>query len=247
MRFFLFRFVGLSSFLLTSAIALPAIALETVAQVPSNSSEAVQRLGQMFSPEIQRIVNACWERGKVNLASNAAPTAPLMCGDGSSEAQVSQQTYVDTLSDILAASSLIGFRAVMQSDPRLTPEILRMFVGNSEGMGILRNTIQTAIAQSQLIAPSARASTDLLTDSVIQRLVPVLQDSSGITNLLGNQQQYRQVVQSFCTAPGMPVEQARSQVPGLNSLQLYAICIQESGVTREITPQPRSSGPESAR
>lgn len=234
-----FAALSVVGFVIPVGLASSALASETVAQSSTGTAPAgaVQRLGQMFSPEIQTVVNACWEQGKVTLAANAQLSAPLMCGNGTAASGITQQSYLETLSDILAASSLIGFRTVMQSDPRLTPEVLRTFVADPQGLGVLQNTIQTAIAQSQLIAPSASGSADLLTQAVVGRLVPVLQDSSGLTNLLGTPQQYQQVVSTFCTAPGMSVEQAKSQLPGLNSLQLFAICIQESGVTREVLPQ----------
>jgi hypothetical protein len=42
------------------------------------------------------------------------------------------------------------------------------------------------------------------------------------------------VVDNFCTAPGMSVDQAQQQTPGLTSIQLYAICVQESGMADEM-------------
>lgn len=221
----------------TDATPQQAPASRSPSNRPSASSPAMQRLGGMFSPQIQSIVNACWERGKVNLSPQAAPDTPVICGDGRPEAQITHRTYVETVSDILTASSLVGFRAVMQSDPRLTPEMLRMFISNSEGMTVLRNTIQTAITQSQLVSSPNSPSTAVLTEAVVSRLVPVLRDPNGVTGLLGTPQQYDRVVRSFCNPPGTTIEQARTQIPELSSLQLYAICIQESGVTQEVVPE----------
>lgn len=205
-------------------------------QTQPSPTRAMQRLGTMFSPQIQSTVNACWQRGKVNLAVGAGTNGAVQCGDGSSEPGVAYQDYLETIADILTASSLVGFRSVMQSDNRLTPEILAAFVSSSEGVNVLRTTIQTAIAQSDLIPTSATESTTILTNAVLERLTPVLKDTVALNSLYGTPQQYSRVVSNFCNAPGMSVQQARSNVPELSNLQLYAICIQESGVARDIIP-----------
>jgi hypothetical protein len=198
------------------------------------SSRAVERLSQMFSPQIQATINACQTRGKVNVIAGATPEGSVVCGDGSPEATVAYDNYIETVSDILAASSLVGFRAVLQADPRLTPELLRTAFSSPEGVQILRSAIQVAITQSDFLPATATESTTILTDSVLERLRASLQDSSTLNTLLGTPDQYSSVVNQFCLAPGMSVEQAKTAVPELNSLQLYAICIQESGVASEV-------------
>ena len=198
------------------------------------SSRAVERLSQMFSPQIQATINACQTRGKVNVMAGATSQGSVVCGDGSPEATVAYSNYIETVSDILAASSLVGFRAVLQADPRLTPELLRTAFSSPEGVQLLRSAIQVAITQSDFLPATATESTTILADSVLERLRASLQDSSALTTLLGTPDQYSSVVDQFCLAPGMSVEQAKTAVPELNSLQLYAICIQESGVASEV-------------
>jgi hypothetical protein len=223
--------LGFSQFALSSFILrpLPAIAETT----PPVSSGAVQRLTNMFSPEIQRTISACWGQGKVNLAVGAGRNGVVTCGDGSTN-PVAYTDYVNTVSDILAASSLVGFKALLSSNAQISPQMLTTFLANSEGTGLLRNAIQNAITQSNLLPAQATASNTLLVDQVMQRILPNLQDPTRLDNLLGTRDQYTQVVRNFCTAPGMSVNQARTLMPGLDSLQLYAICIQESGVANEM-------------
>jgi len=198
------------------------------------NSRAVERLSQMFSPQIQATINACQTRGKVNVIAGATSQGSVVCGDGSPEATVAYSNYIETVSDILAASSLVGFRAVLQADPRLTPELLRTAFSSPEGVQLLRSAIQVAITQSDFLPATATESTTILADSVLERLRASLQDSSSLNTLLGTPDQYSSVVDQFCLAPGMSVEQAKTAVPELNSLQLYAICIQESGVASEV-------------
>jgi len=198
------------------------------------NSGAIERLSQMFSPQIQATINACQMRGKVNVVAGATPQGNVICGDGSPEATVAYTTYIDTVSDILVASSLVGFRAVLQADPRLTPELLRTAFSSPDGVQLLRNAIQLAIVQSDFLPVSATESTAILTNSVLERLRASLQDFSTLDTLLGTPAQYSSVVSQFCLAPGMTVEQAKTAVPELTSLQLYAICIQESGVANEL-------------
>ncbi|MBF2083161.1 hypothetical protein [Thermoleptolyngbya sp. C42_A2020_037] len=218
-----------------SALALPGLALQPgfAADPPSpQRSSALQRLGQMFSPEIQSTIGACLEQGKVDVAAGPTSSGAVRCGDGSTTS-VPYAAYVATVSDVLTASSLVGFRAVLQSNSGVSPEMLRMFVNSPQGGIVLRQAVQTAITQSELLPATATASTDILTDAVLTRLLPSLQDPTTLDTLLGTPEQYSQVVREFCTAPGMSVEQAKSRLP-LNELQLYAICIQESGVADEM-------------
>lgn len=217
----------------------PASGNNAPGNAPGNASgnAPVQRLAEMFSPQIRSTINACWEQGKVNLAAGAGQNGRVTCGNGSVDSQVAYNDYLDTVSNILAASSLVGFRAVMQSDTRITPEMLIAFLSNAQGQSILRNTIQTAITQSQLLPPQGQDSNELLTNEVISRLMPALREPQQIQGLLGTSEQYSKVVADFCTAPGMSVADAISNVPGLNPIQLYAICIQESGVTNDVLQQ----------
>lgn len=219
--------------LLSMLLPQPALA-ETGAEPEPPESAATERLFDMFAAEIQTTVNACAEQGKVNLAAGEAGDGSVLCGDGSSDADVTYASYVDTVSDILVASSLVGFRAVAASDPRIPPSAINMFLADARGTELLRTSIGNAIGRSQLFASNSPESNFILTNEVVDRLRLTLQDISGLENLLGTTDQYGQVVDNFCSSPGMSVNQAKTLVPGLNSVQLYAICVEESGITEEL-------------
>ncbi|NJR40852.1 MAG: hypothetical protein HC781_20940 [Leptolyngbyaceae cyanobacterium CSU_1_4] len=55
-----------------------------------------------------------------------------------------------------------------------------------------------------------------------------------MTTLVGTTEQYGQVVSNFCSTPGMSITQAQQTIPGLSSIQLYAVCVQESGLAEEL-------------
>lgn len=215
------------------AIASRPTTTVTANPAPSPASDSVQRLAQMFSAEIQSTLSACWNRGKVDLAAGASRDGSVICGDGAPEGAIAYTAYVSTVSDILAASGLVGFRTVTTSNPQVNPQSISSFLSSSQGTTLLRQTVQLAITQSQLLPAEATESNTILTDRVMERLVPNLQNPSVLDGLLGNDEQYAQVVSHFCTAPGMSVDEAKTLVPDLNSLQLYAICIHESGVSDE--------------
>jgi hypothetical protein len=223
--------LGLSQLLSFTLLLRPSPAVAGSLQVAQ--SAAAQRLGQMFSPEIQATINACAEQGRVDLASGANPDGSVTCADGSTNPDISYSGYVDTISNILTASVLVGIKAAAASDPRVTPELLASFLLNSQGQEFLRSGIQTAITQNQLLPADATESVSLLTDAVVEKLTATLQTPSNLTTLLGTSEQYIQVVSNFCTSPGMSVPQTQAIVP-LSPVQLYAICIQESGVTDEV-------------
>ncbi|WP_448602332.1 hypothetical protein [Thermoleptolyngbya sp.] len=218
-----------------SALLLPGMLPQAgfASEPPSpQRSNALQRLGQMFSPEIQSTIGACLEQGKVDVAAGPTDSGAVRCGDGST-VSVPYAAYVTTVSDVLTASSLVGFRAVLQSNAGVSPAMLRMFLNSPQGAIVLRQAVQSAITQSELLPATATESTNILTDAVLTRLLPSLQDPTTLDTLLGTTEQYNQVVREFCTAPGMSIDQAKSRLP-LNELQLYAICIQESGVADEV-------------
>lgn len=219
--------IGLSTLV---TFSLPSGAAES----SQPASAAMQRLTQMFSPEIQKTLNACRDKGQVNLAAGASSTGSVVCGDGATQADVPFQSYVGTISDILTASSLVGLHSVMQKDARVTPEMLATFLNSQQGSSVLRSAVEAAITRSGLVATNAPQSAAVLTEQVINRLMPTMQQTNNLQTLLGTDNQYRQVVQNFCTSPGMSVEQAQQQVPGLSPVQLYAICIQESGMANEM-------------
>ncbi|NJO50401.1 MAG: hypothetical protein HC840_14265 [Leptolyngbyaceae cyanobacterium RM2_2_4] len=214
---------------------LPAIAqLSPPVDANTLQNPASQRLLQMFSTDIQATVAACAERGKVNLAAGAGSDGAVICGDGSTQSDISYASYLDTLSNILAASGLVGFRTVVEADPRVTPEMLVTVFSSPEGTATFYNAIQSVIVQSQLLPANAEDSTALLTNEVVGKLRDNLRSPADLEGLLGTTEQYVQVVDNFCTAPGMSVDQAQQETPGLTPIQLYAICVQESGMADEI-------------
>jgi hypothetical protein len=222
--------LGLSQLsLLMAAIPMPASA-EPLQIAQAAGSD---RLSQMFSPEIQATINACSTQGKADLAAGAGADGSLKCGDGSSVPNVAYVDYVDTVSNILAASVLVGMKTAITNEPRITPEVVVNFLSTAQGVETLRSGIETAITQNQLVPANSTQSVTLLTDAVIQQLTPVLTPAT-LDTLLGTPEQSRQIVSNFCTAPGTSVPQALTLAPGLNQIQLYAICIQASGITDEV-------------
>ncbi|MGJ3249816.1 MAG: hypothetical protein ACFE0J_01595 [Elainellaceae cyanobacterium] len=197
-------------------------------------SPAAQRLMEMFSPDIQSVLSACAENGGVDLDAGETADGTLVCGDGTPNTETPYSTYLSTVSNLLAASGLVGFRAVIDSNPQISPELISTYLSSSQGADILRSAVEMGIAQSQLLPGVVPESSMILVDEVISRMLPTLQSPAALGDLMGTPEQYNQVVSNFCTAPGMPVEQATQLVAGLSTLQLYSICIQESGIASQV-------------
>lgn len=231
--------LGLAPLVAAVALLSPMVAAaERSPQAPPVApspqlDSSLQRLTQMFSPAIQATMNACWEQGRVNLAAGAAQNGVVVCGDGSTSG-VAYTDYLETVSDLLTASSLVGFRTVAASNPEISPQLLTSFLSSAQGVTTLRGAVQTAIVQSGLLPAQATDSQALLTNQVMERLLPNLQNPSQLETLLGSTEQYSRVVENFCTAPGMSIDQVKDLVPELNSIQFYAICIDESGTMNEV-------------
>ncbi|MEB3357509.1 MAG: hypothetical protein VKK04_12345 [Synechococcales bacterium] len=222
-----------------SLMLLPiwAIGWETVAIAEETrslmDSPAIERLQEMFSPSVRATVGACAEQGGVDLSPGATAEGWVMCSDGTPDRTVAFADYVATTADILTASSLVGFRTVIATDPRLSPAMLVNFLAAPEGMEMLRTAILSAIVQSQLIPSQSEASISLLTGEVLNRLVPTLGDPTQLETLLGTPDQQAIVLNNFCGASGLPISQVQDLVPDLSSVQLYSICIEESGIAGE--------------
>ncbi|MEB3336651.1 MAG: hypothetical protein VKJ46_04255 [Leptolyngbyaceae bacterium] len=210
--------------------ARPARSLKT--ETPP--SAATQRLMQMFSSDIQQTLNACFNQGKVNLAAGADRDGSVICGDKSRNSPVTFSSYVNTLSDVLAAGGLIGFRTALKSDPTVNPTLIAAVLSSSEGATLIRGTLKKGLATLNVVPRGSTASVNFLVDRVMQRLTPILQDPNNLNNLLGTPKQYTQVVENFCNPPGMSLSQIRVLVPGLKPVQVYSICVQESGLADEI-------------
>jgi hypothetical protein len=166
----------------------------------------------------------------------------VFCADGSANpvASPSYDSYVDHLSDFLAASFLVGINFAIEADPTANPQLLALVLNDPQYIASLRSSIETSIPDTGLVAANSPQSTALLTDEITQRLLISIRNSANSQTVLGSPEQYNQVVQNFCAVPGTPVEQAQAAVPGLTRIQLYAICIQDSGlVTSEQVLQNR--------
>lgn len=200
-------------------------------EAPLAESSSIARLSGMFSADIQNTLYACFEHGRANLAIES-PDGLLVCEDGT-HADVTHAAYINTVSDVFAASAMVGFQVAMQVYPQLTPQMVKVFLENPETIGVMRQMMETTVIQNAFLPVESAQSTDILVDAVMNRIQTTLQDEMYLTNLLGTPAQYAQVVTNFCTAPGMSVEEATAIVP-LDSIQLYAICIQESGLAGEM-------------
>lgn len=225
-------------FNLAIALTLLLSPLSAFAQQPTQPrqspsvSEATQRLTKMFSADIQKTLNACTNQGLVNLVRGADQDGSVICGDGSRNSPVQFNGYVSTLSDILAAGGLVGLRTAMQkSDTQIKPEMVAAYLSSQDGVTTLKSLLKKGLTDINLVP---RPSVDFLVDKVVQRLTPVLKDPKVLETVLGTATQYAQVVQNFCSPPGMSIEQVKKLVPGLTSVQIYAICVQESGLAQEI-------------
>jgi hypothetical protein len=216
------------------SLAQPARPVRPLRTTPP-SSAANQRLMQMFSLEIQQTLNACSNQDGVNLAAGADRDESVICGDKSRNSPVTFNNYVNTLSDVLAAGGLIGFRTALKLDANVNPSQVAEVLSSREGATLIRGTLQKELATLNLVPRGSTASINFLVDRVMQRLTPVLQDPSRLNNLLGTSTQYTQVVENFCNPPGMSLSQIRMLVPGLKPVQVYSICVQESGLADEIS------------
>lgn len=221
------------------AIAAPA-SEPTIAAPPENppqvSQNSVERLTQMFSPEIQSIVAACWESGKVNLSPSLATRPWVVCGDGSQVEGITYDRYRDTMADVISASTLVALQGAIARDPRVSPETLALLATSDQGQQLLRDTSAAAIVQSGLQTPDQPESTRVLADAMMLRMVAYLRNPDWMNTFLGTPQQYSQVVAQFCTAPGMSLEESAQQFPTLDSVQLFAICIDESDAMTDVLP-----------
>lgn len=202
------------------------------AQPKPPHSTAPQGLVGMFSLDIQKTLNACAEQKLVNIAAGADGDGSVICGNEFRNSPVQFTDYINTSSDFLAAGFLVGFRSAYTSDSSLTPpekaQMLALFL-TSSGKTFLRQMLEQELAESQIVLKGSTRSLSLLVNDIMWRSLPVLKNQNQLENLLGTPNQYKLVVEKFCTSPGMPVAHAKT-VSKLSSVQLYAICIQEAGV-----------------
>ncbi len=222
---------------LTGGMVLPAQAAEpTPAPARPALTPAMQKLLGMFSPEIKGTLNACGTQGGVNLAAGAQADGAVLCADGVTQ-PVAYDTYLSTISDMAAAVSLVGLRTVLTNNANVSSEQVITFLSSPDGTTLLRDAVQRAMSRSNLLPVASPESATVLTDQVVGRLVPTMQSTDNLANLVGTTEQYSQVVSNFCNLPGMSVAEAQQAIPGLSPIQLYAICVQESGLAAEVQQQ----------
>ncbi|HEY9626497.1 MAG TPA: hypothetical protein V6C84_04280 [Coleofasciculaceae cyanobacterium] len=207
-------------------------ATEQPAEGLSVPAPFMQKLETMFSPEIRRTLNVCQQgQGGVDLTSNLEGL--VVCGDGSSVAGVDYVSYLSTLSDMMAASTLLGIRVAFLSNQQLQPEMVSTMLSSPASAAPLRNALSNLLGQMGILSPQSPASPELLADEVMKRLLPTAQKTNNLTTLLGTPEQYEQVVSQFCQAPGTSLEQIQ-QSAGMDSPQIYAVCLQEAGLADEL-------------
>jgi hypothetical protein len=205
-------------------------------------SPAAQKLNKMFSPQIQQVLNSCSQQGSVNLSAGADKDGSVICANGERNSPVKFNDYVSTVSDFLSASFLVGVRAALNSYPGAQMDMVTSYLATSEGKASLQEALRNAIATSGLVPQNSQQSVTFLVNRVMQRSLPILQNTNKFTNLLGSTEQYRKVAKNFCTPPGMTVQQAKGLVPQLDPVQIYAICVQESGLSDEVEKEIQQPG-----
>jgi hypothetical protein len=218
------------SFLGRVAIAKP---------VQSSALSAEQKLDRMFSSDIRTTLNSCVKQGGVNLAAGADRDGSIICGNGWRKSPVKFTSYVNTLTDFETAGLLLGFQAGVKSSPNYKPELLTTFMNSFEASGNLRQAVQgfvtVAVVRPGILPKGSTQSASFLMDRILQRSRPFLQNSTKFENLTGTSDEYGVIAENFCTAPGMTTAQAKKFAPNLNSVQMFAICFQESGIADAIT------------
>ncbi|MEP0870935.1 hypothetical protein NDA01_14095 [Trichocoleus desertorum AS-A10] len=220
---------------LSSVISVGLMDAATAATPASLAdSPAAQKLNKMFSPKIQQVLNSCAQQGSVNLSAGADKDGSVICANGTRNSPVQFNEYVSTVSDFLSASFLVGVRAALQSYPGAQMDMVTSYLATPDGKASLQDALTNAITTSGLVPQSSQKSVSFLVNRVMQRSLPILQNTNKFSNLLGSTEQYRKVANNFCKPPGMTVEKARTLVPQLDAVQIYAICVQESGLSDEV-------------
>jgi hypothetical protein len=233
--------------ILATAIAATAWPLIGVAaETPAPSVDSAKALSNMFSQDIRDTLNACIESGGVNLAQGAAKDGSVQCKDEKKRTKIPYETYLTTFSDFVSAGFLVGFKAALQDDPQAQKNAtaIQELFRSDAGTGLLKQVLTTALTNTQAIAGDSPASLDILVAEVLKRTQPILKDSVALNNLFGSETENKQIVAKFCSTPGMSVQKAQTEIPGITSIQLYASCIQASGLAKEMVPAAKPSEPD---
>lgn len=201
--------------------------------VQSSALSAEQKLDRMFSSDIGTTLNSCVKQGGVNLAAGADRDGSIICGNGWRKSPVKFTSYVNTMTDFDTALILLGFQAGMKSNPNYKPELLSKVVNYLETSGKLQQAIKdfvaVAVVKPGLLPKGSTQSANFLTDRILKRSRPFLQNSTKFETLIGTSDEYTVITDNFCTAPGMNPAQAKKLAPNLDSVQMFAICFQEAG------------------
>jgi hypothetical protein len=234
-------FALLGFLVLGSANWMSAQAAEPDILESARNSPAVHKLGTMFSDEIKNTLNACQDQGGVNLVVGAQADGSVLCTNGKPQAAISYDLYLGTLSDMMAAAILVSLKPMLTTNPGISPDRIAAVLTSPSSRAGLQSMLESAIARTNLLPVASPESTSLLVNQVIERLAPTLQTTNNLETLVGTTEQYGQVVSNFCSTPGMSVAQAQAKIPGLSPVQLYAVCLQESGLAEEIQQLNRRS------
>ncbi len=205
-----------------------------VAEAKPALSPAEDRLGNMFSPDIQAMSKACEHQQGVNLAAGADKDGSVICGNGWRKSPVKYTAYLDFATHLLSASFLVGLKAGLQENPDFKPEAAATLFNSPEVIKSLREAVRAGILSSDMLTKGSTQSVTLLTDRVMQQTTPFLRDPARLNDLFGTKEEYSRIAQNFCTPPGMPFAQALRLAPKLLPAQIYAICLQEAGLVEEF-------------
>jgi hypothetical protein len=229
----LFSSLSLLFVLTATEFSLPGLASTNSSPAPA-LMKTERQLSQMFSDSIRTTLNACLQEGGVDLGVGEDQDGSVICKKGDRTSSVVFKDYLITLADFLTAGFLVGLRSAIQENPQLSPETLKTAFGSPEGQKLLKELLTTALSKNPFLTQASTQSLDVLVTQVLERTQPALENPDSLGTLLGTREQYAQVVNKFCLYPGLSVSQAQSEVPGMNSIQLYAICIQESGLAEAV-------------
>ncbi len=223
------QLVLLAGFAALTAVLAPSL---QVAAKPKPST-AIDTLSKMFSPQIQATFEACEKQGGVNLAAGPDKDGSVICNNGWRKSPINYTSYVNTASDFLAASylsgTLVGIQQLMQEHSELSPEKLMAYFNSPEFIEQVRQSVG-----KDVLKQGSRTSAKILADRVFQKMQPMLQSYEKLKTLIPTGANYTRIAENFCPPPGMSMEQARALVPGLSSVQIYAVCLQDSGLLNEF-------------
>ena len=209
------------------------------AQLASAKSPAEARLDKMFSREIQTVLSACEQRGGVNLASGADRDGSVVCGDGWRKSPVKYADYFDTVTDFLGAALLLGVRGGIQQRSDVKPEVLHQLLSNPEWIKFMRENLDQTVVESRAVPKTSPKSIKMLSDRVMERILPIMRDPTKLSGLTGTAEEYSTISQNFCVSAGLSIKNAKSLTPTLKGIQIYAICMQEAGVLDEFMAETR--------